>query len=272
MTPHSIPWQVAVVSKIKCKTVRCGGSLINSRNVISAAHCVIDSKSPTCCYEACEMKPFETTTKQCKKCLDENIIWQTPDKLAVILGQHQASCGAYCRFENIKTDGTNATVCSISVHPSITNIREFLSAHYSPDALDNDFVILWLTNKITFDDKISPVCLPTPNMGNEYLVGKVLTASGWGTGSTKNGKYVLKAAKLFGVSNEICAKPNLVETPYPSPNLSKNMLCAGHPDQERSVCPGDSGGMFRRTKSICAKCVLSNAQFNYNRVSYILQN
>ena len=107
-------------------------------------------------------------------------------------------------------------------------------------------------------------------MGNEYLVDKVLTTSGWGRGSVENGKYVLKAVKLYGVSNEVCAKGNANETEItgPLPKISKNMLCAGPPYQEKAACPGDSGGMFRRTKSICAKCV----QFNYNRVSYILQN
>ena len=97
-------------------------------------------------------------------------------------------------------------------------------------------------------------------MGNEYLVDKVLTTSGWGRGSVENGKYVLKAVKLCGVSNEVCAKGNAngTEITGPVPNLSKNMLCAGHPDQEKSVCPGDSGGMFGRTKSIFAKSVLSN--------------
>ena len=250
MTPHSIPWQVQVIKLLKVGSQMaqcggCGGSLINSRNVITAAHCVVGDQVRVCLFNGtCEgdSNPFETTNKECKNCLVENLAWANPSKLAVVLGQHKTHCTA----GHLETDGTIVPICSISAHPSITNIWKFYVDQQNPDRGDNDFAILWLTNKVTFNEKISPICLPTPNMADGYLRGKILTTSGWGLGSVKNGKHVLTATKLFGVSNDICAKANSENSPRPIPNLTKNMLCAGQPNDEKTTCPGDSGGISNK--------------------------
>ena len=63
-----------------------------------------------------------------------------------------------------------------------------------------------------------------------------------------NGKNILMAVKLPGVSNEVCWKDNLDNGKYwPDvvwPNVTENMLCAGYPYEDKTVCPGDSGGIL----------------------------
>ena len=216
VTPHSIPWQAQVITTFKSGTkARCGGSLIDSRNVLSAAHCVAT--------------PWQDQLQG-----HELIFVTDPTKFVVILGQHQSMAG-------IITDGLNVTVCRVLIHKSLQNAKDLFTD------LDNDFVILLLTNPVTFNDKISPVCLPTPNMDDHFLVNKTLLASGWGVGSQKESlpKYkTLHAVKLLGVSNEMCSKAHSDADIGMNPNIiiTRNMLCAGYLNETKSICAGDSGG------------------------------
>ena len=43
-----------------------------------------------------------------------------------------------------------------------------------------DFQILALDKPFQFNENIIPACLPSPNMDDNFLDGKTLTASGWG--------------------------------------------------------------------------------------------
>ena len=217
VTPHSIPWQAHVITTFKSGTkARCGGSLIDSRNVLSAAHC--------------------TATPVQDWGVHELTFVTDPTKYVVILGQHQSMGG-------IITDGLNVTVCRVSIHKSLKNAKDLFTD------LDNDFVILLLTNPVTFNNEISPVCLPTPNMDDQFLVNKTLTASGWGIGSEKesvpSGMYqTLHAVKLLGVSNEMCSKAHSDADIGINPKviITRNMLCAGYLNETKSICAGDSGG------------------------------
>ena len=222
VTPHSIPWQALVVISFKSGLKgRCGGSLIDSRNVLSAAHCTFDRQLLT----------LETD----------------PTKFSVMLGQHQTLSG-------LTTDGLNVSVCRVSMHKSITSVSDFMGSTNPDKFLNNDFVILLLTNPVTFNGKISPVCLPTPNMDDKFLLNKTLTASGWGIGSETESVpsiQTLHAVKLLGVSNEMCSKAHSAsDKTLPSSHplrkqpitITKNMLCAGYLDEAKSICVGDSGG------------------------------
>ena len=217
VTPHSIPWQAQVLTTFKSGLKsRCGGSLIDSRNVLSAAHCAANFVDFLQGHEL----TFVTD----------------PTKFSVILGQHQSMGG-------ITTDGLNLTVCRVSIHKSLKNAQDLFAD------LDNDFVILLLTNPVTFNNKISPVCLPTPNMDDQFLVNKPLMASGWGVGSQTESlprsKYqTLHAVKLLGVSNEMCSKAHSEAALGKNPNIiiTRNMLCAGYLNETKSICTGDSGG------------------------------
>ena len=215
VTPHSIPWQAHVITTFKSGTkARCGGSLIDSRNVLSAAHC--------------------TATPVQDWGVHELTFVTDPTKYMVILGQHQSMGG-------IITDGLNVTVCRVSIHKSLKSAQDLFTD------LDNDFLILLLTNPVTFNDRISPVCLPTPNMDDHFLVNKTLLASGWGVGSQTESLPThksLHAVKLLGVSNEKCSKAHSDAEIGENPNviITRNMLCAGYLNETKSICAGDSGG------------------------------
>ena len=216
VTPHSIPWQAQVRVTFKSGlTANCGGSLIDSRNVLSAAHCAATPWQD-------QLQGHELT------------FVTDPTKFVVIVGQHQSMGG-------ITTDGLNVTVCRVSIHKSLKNAKDLFTD------LDNDFLILLLTNPVTFNDKISPVCLPTPNMDDHFLVNKTLLASGWGVGSQTESlpNYkTLHAVKLLGVSNEMCSKAHSDADIGNNPKviITRNMLCAGYLNETKSICAGDSGG------------------------------
>ena len=219
VTPHSIPWQAQVIITFKSGSKsRCGGSLIDSRNVLSAAHC--------------------TATPVQDWGVHELTFVTDPTKYMVILGQHQSMGG-------VTTDGLSVSVCKVSIHKSLTTAQDFYGN--SKKRLDNDFVILLLTNPVTYNNKISPVCLPTPNMDDQFLVNKTLMASGWGVGSQTESLpmyQTLHAVKLLGVSNEKCSKAHSDAEIGENPNviITRNMLCAGYLNETKSICAGDSGG------------------------------
>ena len=175
----------------------------------------------------------------------------------MILGQHESDCDNHCYDpKSITTDGTKFAVCSVSIHKSITSVYDFLSP-LSEKRFDNDFAIFWLTVSVdwfTFRGNISPVCLPSPNMGVKFLQEKRLTASGWrrsaekAASSNMDERYVLNSVKLPGVSSELCTKAHLditsntVMVPYP--NITRNMFCAGYENEQEAICGGDRGGTF----------------------------
>ena len=184
VSPHSIPWQVDIVEKGKGV---CGGTLISSVHVLTAAHCVVFALNGS---------------------LDDD--WK------VSVGQHKRS----------PRDGKEIEVCHISV---------FNGTSYW-DALDGDYAIVLLSSHVMMSNKVSIACLPDESMGGDFLVGKILTVSGWGLGSW--GK-VLHGVQYPGQNNTFC---QFLHKPY---NITNNMLCAGNPfPNTKSHCRGDSGGKF----------------------------
>ena len=233
----------------------CGGSLINSRNVLSSAQCTLDTSCTdmSCCKASCTN--ITQDEEKCKKCVDEHSAFNTkPDMYTAILGQHESNCDDDCYGQkDITTDGSKFAVCSISIHKSITSVYDFLSP-LSIKRFDNDFAIFWLTVPVTNFDNISPVCLPTPNMDVKFLQDGLLTASGWRR-STENAAsrnmhetFVLNSVKLPGVPSEVCTKAHLDKTLHtvmvPYPNITRNMFCAGYENKQEAICGGDRGGTF----------------------------
>ena len=115
------------------------------------------------------------------------------------------------------------------------------SIHPNYDERSNvfDFAILKLINPVLIDYRAVPVCLPPTSWGKEFLVGKKLTISGWGSiseaGSSSN---VLQSTNVPGISNSECK--NLYENRIP---IIDQMICAGDVEKGGAdACRGDGGG------------------------------
>ena len=134
----------------------------------------------------------------------------------VIVGEHRTTSSS---------DGTRHTTCRGVSHPS-----------YDSNTLNNDFAILHLIKPVKIGTRAAPACLPTSSMGGNFLAGKTMTVSGWGTllegGSQPN---VLHSVDVAGIPNSQCN--NLYG------GITRAMLCAGDvANGGIDSCQGDSGG------------------------------
>ena len=114
----------------------------------------------------------------------------------------------------------------------------------------NDISIITLSEEVTFNKKIAPVCLPSSTY--EDYVGEELTISGWGTLSLYGADTdKLQVAKVPYHTNQVCSGPG-------GPNggrtkITDNNICGGdfYPGK-RSHCHGDSGGIYQKiTPFVC---------------------
>ena len=127
-------------------------------------------------------------------------------------------------------NGTEAKICAVSNHPQFDTTTE--------PQFDYDFSIITLTYPVTLTEKVRIASLPwNGGMEGSFLEDKNLTVSGWGIGSTTNGKKVLHSVQIIGRTNKYCQNVN---KPW---GITKNMLCAGDPyPNDETPCHGDSGG------------------------------
>ena len=135
----------------------------------------------------------------------------------VIVGEHTTTSSS---------DGTRHTTCRSVGHPS-----------YSSSTLSNDFAILHLNSPVQIGPRAVPACLPTSALGGNFLVGKTMTVSGWGTLSSGGSQpTVLHSVDVPGISNADCNQAY-------SGDITTNMLCAGDvANGGIDSCQGDSGG------------------------------
>lgn len=137
----------------------------------------------------------------------------------VVVGEHDTTGSS---------DGTIHKVSRVVEHPSY-NFPNF------------DFAIVTLETPISFGARANAACLPTRSWTGDFLVGKMLTVSGWGAISQGGGSpTVLHSVKVPGLSNSRC---NMIEHVNYKNRITSQMLCAGNVnDGGIDSCQGDSGG------------------------------
>jgi len=99
--------------------------------------------------------------------------------------------------------------------------------------LDYDVGILKLSTPLTFNDFVSPVCLPQ----KDVEPGTKSVVTGWGDPSEDYRE--LRQVTLPVVSHDECVKDYENETFL---SITDRMLCAGGYDDGKGVCFGDTGG------------------------------
>ncbi|XP_058820292.1 CLIP domain-containing serine protease B15-like isoform X1 [Topomyia yanbarensis] len=145
---------------------KCGGSLLNSRYVLTAAHCIMDVPQKWKLHRV-RFSEWNTISKEnCTTVNDEEI----------------------CR-QDFEVD-------KIIVHPDYDlKVRNKL----------HDITILKLAEEVIFDKYVRPICLPLdPTVRQLPIDQNDFTVSGWGQTETAYRSAVQLHVDLLGRSNEIC--------------------------------------------------------------------
>ncbi|XP_041971597.1 phenoloxidase-activating enzyme-like isoform X2 [Aricia agestis] len=196
------PWLVLL--EYNSNVLGCGGSLITSRFVLTAAHCANSRANGIPAFV--RLSEYNTTS--------------FPTDFVI-------------------TDGGGIDVINVTIipvekvwaHPSYKHIS-FLTDDVTPNSFDIGLVKL--TRDVEFGDFIDIICLPPKDFVSEFKEGLYLTVAGWGEDALNPESDVKKDLKIPYVPLEKCRSLH-------SRTLVDNQLCAGG-ETDKDTCVGDSGG------------------------------
>ncbi|XP_055539674.1 CLIP domain-containing serine protease B15-like [Wyeomyia smithii] len=163
-----IPWAGVIVYKINKKrsSVNCGCTLINSRWVITAAHCYSNVPSS---WKIHSVRFSEYNTKQQSPCTFSNNVRR-------------------CRVEY--------EVNELIVHPSYQ--RKSMD-------MQHDIALISTKENIKFSDYVIPICLPFDDKIRELRIDKQsFTVTGWGQTEKENEAGLQRHVTIPGRNNSVC--------------------------------------------------------------------
>jgi len=203
------PWLVQIQYNKPGNKVgfHCGGSLINQRYVITAAHCV--NKVPAE-WSLTSVRIGEWDTKT-----------NNPDCETL---QNEQVC--------------NEPILDVPVEEKIVH------EDYQPNSKNqhNDIALLRLARYVTYTDFVRPICLPVESaLRNSNENGKRFVVAGWG-----KTEHVSTATKKLKVDIDAYTNAKCQQVYQRSNNLIVDgQICAGG-EAGRDSCNGDSGGPLMR--------------------------
>lgn len=183
----------------------CGGSLINTRYVITASHCVNGKAIPTDWrLTGVRLGEWDTTTN--------------PDCEIDVRGEKD------CAPEHI----------DVAVERAIPHPQ------YNPSSRNqvHDIALLRLKRSISYTDFVRPICLPiNNNLRTAAFDGIVMDVAGWGKTEKESVSNLKLKASVEGYTIDECRSVYMRQNII----LEDSQICAGGKEGVDS-CRGDSGG------------------------------
>ncbi|XP_042866825.1 trypsin-like [Penaeus japonicus] len=195
--PHTYPWQVALVERLKMIPY-CGGALVSDLWVLTSCTCTL----------------------------------RTPLDHQVLLGLHDwtidNAVGLVRRdIAQVRTTYMNCLECKAR-RSNVHNVNIVTHPLYGLVPLDNDIALLKLSSPVPLDQVyIAPVCLPA--LGQKIDDG-VAVVTGWGPLEYDG----MLSEQLLAIEVAIQAYEICLNLYFPL--LTKNMICAGLTDGGKGVC------------------------------------
>ncbi|KAL7063626.1 hypothetical protein AAHC03_0575 [Spirometra sp. Aus1] len=203
-TPHSWPWLVGLWSEKRGRHPFCGGTILSSRVIVTAARCIK-------MLFACEEMPVGKSV---------NITERTDDILTVHIGDH--------KFTTSGPPKQTRRADMVQVHP---NFQVRYENH------GYDVAILLLNEPFTTAPEARPICVSRDEMVLNN--GHYCFYAGWGAvlrkGSVNEWKNprILREAEVTLTSYEECLRVSY-------PVQKDKTVCVE--TEARTPCHGDSGG------------------------------
>ena len=159
---HAYPWQISILwsDKVTASHI-CGGSIISSKYILTAAHCFHESIYTT-------PLPEEAADQLSDELQD---YYFTPDEVFVLVGAHYLP------------NNDEITSTELRNNKNIHRVREIIiHDQYDPPktSFQYDFTILKLESILKFSSTVAAVCLPDPKFSASKYVSRKGLVSGWG--------------------------------------------------------------------------------------------